>query len=280
MVKAAPPPLGGDVPGFLAAGDLPPAGDADESWVATPAEPPSETFLGSQCELINWSRVDAASGSTRVYLVPSSTKFGLNDIVLTMKDEKAATALVAKIKGDLQSCSKRKLTATVSRPAAVKGVGAQGAAVTGWTSTVSQKSTSGTQRYRVGIVSSGTEGRLHLPEPASGGLRPQPVGVGHGGGPRRSADDAGALSLAASRNANAGDRPAAAAFVRRPAQAGATSELMISRISCAVSLGVLPTLTPAASSASFFAAAVPEEPETMAPAWPMVLPSGAVNPAT
>jgi hypothetical protein len=30
----------------------------------------------------------------------------------------------------------------------------------------------------------------------------------------------------------------------------------------------------------FLAWAVPEEPETMAPAWPMVLPSGAVKPAT
>src|SRR5699024_365540 len=48
----------------------------------------------------------------------------------------------------------------------------------------------------------------------------------------------------------------------------------------AVSDGVLPTLTPAASRASFLAWAVPEEPETMAPAWPMVLPSGAVKPAT
>ena len=37
---------------------------------------------------------------------------------------------------------------------------------------------------------------------------------------------------------------------------------------------------PAASSASAFAAAVPDEPDTMAPAWPIVLPSGAVNPAT
>ena len=52
------------------------------------------------------------------------------------------------------------------------------------------------------------------------------------------------------------------------------------RASAAVSDGVLPTLTPAASRASFFACAVPDEPETMAPAWPMVLPSGAVKPAT
>ncbi len=53
-----------------------------------------------------------------------------------------------------------------------------------------------------------------------------------------------------------------------------------SRISCAVSDGVLPTLTPTASRASCLAAAVPDEPDTIAPAWPIVLPSGAVKPAT
>ncbi len=60
----------------------------------------------------------------------------------------------------------------------------------------------------------------------------------------------------------------------------ACQPLRMARASLAVSVGVLPTLTPAASRASFFAWAVPEEPETMAPAWPMVLPSGAVKPAT
>ena len=50
--------------------------------------------------------------------------------------------------------------------------------------------------------------------------------------------------------------------------------------SSAVSEGVLPTRTPAASSASFLAAAVPDEPDTIAPACPIVLPSGAVKPAT
>ena len=55
---------------------------------------------------------------------------------------------------------------------------------------------------------------------------------------------------------------------------------MSSRARRAVSDGVLPTLTPAASRASFFACAVPEDPDTIAPAWPMVLPSGAVKPAT
>ena len=55
---------------------------------------------------------------------------------------------------------------------------------------------------------------------------------------------------------------------------------MISRIRSAVADGVLPTLTPAASRASCLAAAVPDEPDTIAPAWPIVLPSGAVKPAT
>ena len=55
---------------------------------------------------------------------------------------------------------------------------------------------------------------------------------------------------------------------------------MICRMSAAVADGVLPTFTPAASRASCLAYAVPEDPDTMAPAWPMVLPSGAVKPAT
>lgn len=52
-----------------------------------------------------------------------------------------------------------------------------------------------------------------------------------------------------------------------------------SRTNRAVSDGVEPTRTPTASRAAFLASAVPEEPDTIAPAWPMVLPSGAVNPA-
>ncbi len=47
----------------------------------------------------------------------------------------------------------------------------------------------------------------------------------------------------------------------------------------AVSVGLSPTRTPFASSASFFACAVPEEPEMIAPAWPICLPGGAVKPA-
>src|SRR5690606_25989077 len=79
----------------------------------------------------------------------------------------------------------------------------------------------------------------------------------------------------AGRERRPGRRAARASF----AIAGDQRFFMISRMMTAVSLGVLPTRTPTFSRASFFASAVPDEPDTMAPAWPMVLPSGAVNPA-
>ena len=48
---------------------------------------------------------------------------------------------------------------------------------------------------------------------------------------------------------------------------------------CATSVGVVPTRIPTASSASFFACAVPDEPLMIAPAWPIVFPGGAEKPA-
>src|SRR4029453_16512863 len=50
-------------------------------------------------------------------------------------------------------------------------------------------------------------------------------------------------------------------------------------MSWADSVGVVPTRIPRASSASFFACAVPSEPEMIAPACPIVFPGGAVKPA-
>ena len=71
----------------------------------------------------------------------------------------------------------------------------------------------------------------------------------------------------AAREADHGHEPSLAPYVMRAAT------------SCATSVGVAPTSMPFASSASFFATAVPDEPEMIAPAWPMALPGGAENPA-
>ncbi len=66
---------------------------------------------------------------------------------------------------------------------------------------------------------------------------------------------------------------------RRRVSHAVLSEPAISAAISATSVGVRPTRTPRASSASCFATAVPAVPETIAPAWPIVLPGGAVNPA-
>ena len=101
----------------------------------------------------------AKSRTSRVYLLPESGKnfFGLNEVVLTMKDSKAAGKLVDRIKSKLSSCKTVKLTASVTKPKKVTGIGAQKTKVTGWTTVVSQKSTQGTAKYRVGIVAAGSK---------------------------------------------------------------------------------------------------------------------------
>lgn len=157
-VKDGPPPLGGDQPGFLATGDLPPVGRPDATWAGTVPGLPESDFSGSGCETVRWGKVSAQKRTARTYLLTDdSPTFGLDDIVLTHKDKNAAGDLVKQVKDDLESCAKRKLTATVSKPAEVKGTGASGADVSGWTATVSQKTASGTATYRVGIVSAGTK---------------------------------------------------------------------------------------------------------------------------
>ena len=156
-VKDGPPPLGGDQLGFLATGDLPPAGPKVAPWLATEIELPKDNFSGSQCENVNWETVPAESKSLRVYLIQDSGTnfFGLNEIVLITKDAKAASKQVDKIKSNLTGCKKRQPTATVSKPTKVTSIGARNIKVAGWTAVVSQKSTDGTHKYRVGIVSAG-----------------------------------------------------------------------------------------------------------------------------
>ena len=159
QVEPGPPPLGGDDPRWLAAGDLPPVGGSLTPWNAAPADLPTEDFVGASCETVNWTTVPAEQRSMRVYLHPDSGRsyFGVNVIHLTTKDAKAATALVDKIKKDLQTCRERRLTATVEDPEKVSGVGARNAEISGYTAVVEQKATGRTDKFRVGIVSVGNK---------------------------------------------------------------------------------------------------------------------------
>ena len=98
------------------------------------------------------------------------------------------------------------------------------------------------------------------------GFNPQPATGWRCGARRVAAGSAASSRLAAA--------PAALGVKRT--QSRATTSAM----SSPASVGFCATVTPAAASASIFACAVPLPPETIAPAWPIFLPAGAVTPAT
>ena len=78
------------------------------------------------------------------------------------------------------------------------------------------------------------------------------------------------------RGNSAGERDHASSVAAPPADG---RYFIRSATICATSVGVVPTAIPRASSASFFPCAVPDEPEMIAPAWPIVFPDGAEKPA-
>lgn len=157
-LQPSPPPPGNDEPGFLTAGDLPSAGPTPTLWVGDQPAPPNPDFTGSQCERVDWARVAAQSRIQRTYLQQDgSPTFGLDEIIVTAKSSGAAEDLVQQVKGDLDSCAKRKLTASVTKPVELTGVGAEDTKIRGWAATVTQKATSGSARYRVGIASAGSK---------------------------------------------------------------------------------------------------------------------------
>ena len=152
-----PPPLGGDQPGFLAPGDLPPVGPELTRWAGTtPANRIPICCAGSGCQTVDWSKVEAESRRHRTYLLSdSSSRFGLDEVVITTADEKAATKLAEKIRDGWKSCSERQLTATVAKVTDISGPGAKSIDVKGWSTEVSQKADDKTTKYRVGIVAAG-----------------------------------------------------------------------------------------------------------------------------
>ena len=129
-------------------------------WAGTtPGEPDSNVLLGSGCEIVNWTKVPAEDRSHRTYLLAdSASRFGLDQVIITNKDEQTATALATKVKDGWTSCHDRKLTATITPIREVSGPGAKSMDVKGWTTEVTQKSSDdATTKYRVGIVTAGTK---------------------------------------------------------------------------------------------------------------------------
>ena len=91
----------------------------------------------------------AEERSSRIYLLQESGSayFGVNEIVLTLKDRKAK-GLAGDIQKYLTSCKDRKLTAAVSKPHKVSSIGARASEVTGYTAIVRQKAGTRTTKFR------------------------------------------------------------------------------------------------------------------------------------
>ena len=98
---------------------------------------------------------------------------------------------------------------------------------------------------------------------------------------RRSPRPRSSTSAAPSSPRNLVPTPVTMPRTRAPTGRAARAQrcLTTSTMRVPASVGFWPTCTPAAWSASCLAAAVPLPPETMAPAWPIFLPGGAVTPA-
>jgi hypothetical protein len=157
--KEGPPPLGGDEPGFLAHGDLPPAGPKVYPWIATDVALPPKEFKGTGCESVKWTTEPAKSRSARSYLIQESGKnfFGLDEIQLTTKDADAANKVIDRLKSSISKCKSTQLTARVTNLKKVTSVGAKKTKISGWTAVVTQTSTQGRVKYRVGMVSAGSK---------------------------------------------------------------------------------------------------------------------------
>lgn len=157
----APPPAGGDQPGFLANTDIPRINDGMGEWAGT--NPGTQiNVIGSACESVDFNTVDGPTArKARTYLLRNDEQapqnFGIDQVVLTMSDAKAADAFVQRISKNLSECQKRALTATVSQPRQITGTGADQVAVKGQAFTVTQKTDNGAIGFRTAIVSAGNK---------------------------------------------------------------------------------------------------------------------------
>ena len=121
-----------------------------------PATPDSDVIKGSGCETVDWAKQSAVTRSWRTYLLQDSpSRFGLDEVILTLKSPADATKLAEKVRDDWKDCGKRQLTATVEKPAKFTDNGRAEHRDRGLDTTVMQKADNATTTFRVGIAAAG-----------------------------------------------------------------------------------------------------------------------------
>ncbi len=193
-VKPAPPPIGGDVPGFLAAGDLPPVAQTASLWVGDVPDVPRAGFAGSQCENVDWAKSPASARTARTYLLDQGPDpaFGLDEIILTMKNDATARKFVANLRTTVEKCPKRKLTASVRSPKSISGLRCGRKEGRGLGGHGDAEGEQWLPEISPGCGGRRPEGGLHLPQP-QGKAGSERRRVAHGGRSRRAARHSGQL---------------------------------------------------------------------------------------
>lgn len=151
-------PAPGNPPGWLVPSDLPRITPGAGKWNAT--DWPTITTPGSQCEGTDLTKVPNTTAAAQRTLIltgdpKAPTSFGIDQVIYTFGDEKAATSLATALTKSIAKCSTQLPTATVVNGPDVRGTGAGGSAVTGGTWEITHKTNTSTFIYRVAVVSSG-----------------------------------------------------------------------------------------------------------------------------
>lgn len=160
-VKAGIPPVGGDEPGFLAAGDIPRITQGSGSWNGTATNSRINIQDGTGCEAVDFNTVDGpTSRQHRTYVLRNDPNtpgtMGVDEVVLTMGNAGQASDLVSKVSNSISGCATRTLTGEASKANPLTTPGEGGTQIKGNWFTVTQKVEEGkTAKYRVGVFSAG-----------------------------------------------------------------------------------------------------------------------------
>ncbi|RCK68897.1 hypothetical protein DT076_13305 [Desertihabitans brevis] len=137
------PPLGDSEPGFLAPVDVPRITRGAGEWGPTAVETDFTDVALSRCEGIDPATVSGPETRGKVtYLLQrdpdAPSQFGFDEVVLSMEDAEAATALVDDYEESVEGCEEELRTADVSEPQPIEGsVGKSKIAGTAYTVTQS-----------------------------------------------------------------------------------------------------------------------------------------------
>ncbi|MGC3953297.1 MAG: hypothetical protein QM804_03410 [Propionicimonas sp.] len=165
-------PAAGQNPGWLVEADLPRITPGAGRWAASPIDS-KLTIVGSQCEAVTLKKVEGVTASAQRTLLladdpAAPTVFGVDQVVYTFPDAKAAKSFADKVTDNIADCAKTVPTATVAKGPNAKGEGAEAIDYSGKSFLVTQDT--GTEKsalYRVGVVRIGERVAYLLANPSA-----------------------------------------------------------------------------------------------------------------